>query len=31
MASFSDDCRNALAKLRQGMSRGGFGFGRGGG
>lgn len=29
--SFSDDCRNALAKLRQGMSRGGFGFGGGGG
>jgi multidrug efflux system membrane fusion protein len=31
MQSFSDDCRNALAKLRQGMSRGGFGFGGGGG
>ncbi|HEX3653225.1 MAG TPA: efflux RND transporter periplasmic adaptor subunit [Rhizomicrobium sp.] len=31
MASFSNGCRNALAKLRQGMSRGGFGFGGGGG
>jgi len=31
MSSFSDDCRNALAKLRRGMSGGGFGFGGGGG
>jgi membrane fusion protein, multidrug efflux system len=31
MSSFSDDCRNALAKLRRRMSGGGFGFGGGGG
>ena len=31
MSSFSDDCRNALAKLRRGKSGGGFGFGGGGG
>jgi multidrug efflux system membrane fusion protein len=31
MANFSDDCRNALAKLRRGMSGGGLGFGSGGG
>lgn len=31
MASFSGDCRDAVTRLRQGMSRGGFGFGSGGG
>lgn len=31
MASFSDGCRDAMAKMRRGMSGGGFGFGGGGG
>jgi multidrug efflux system membrane fusion protein len=30
MASFSDDCRNALAKMRHSMGHGGGGFGGGG-